>query len=131
MNRPMNADAINAAAKGLARRQAEKRRIDAEREAQARHDAAQIINFLVHHYQPVRIYQWGSLTKPGTFREYSDIDIAVEGILDPACFFRMLDDVGRLTQYDVDCVQIERIEPEYAEWIRSKGRIVYERDRCG
>lgn len=128
MNLTMNSDAVKAAARGLARRHAKTRRIDAEREAKARHDADRIIEFIIQQYQPTRIYQWGSLTRSGAFRDYSDIDIAVEGVLDPSLFFRMLGDVQRLTEFDVDLVQIEKIVPEYAELIREKGRIAYERN---
>ncbi len=123
----MNSDAIKVAANRVIRRQAASRRSDAKRETEALHDVDMIIEFLVANYNPARIYQWGSLLRPGAFRDYSDIDIAVEGILQPETFFRLLGDVQRLTEFDVDLVQIEKIEPEYAEDIRRKGKLVYER----
>lgn len=35
---------------------------------------------IIEHFNPVRIYQWGSLLDKKMFTDYSDIDIALEGI---------------------------------------------------
>ena len=90
-------------------------------------DAERIIAMIGEKYRPRRILQWGSLLAPHLFRDYSDIDIAVEGVLDPEIFFALLADAEGLTRFPLDIVQIERIEPEFRELIREKGRIVYER----
>ena len=90
-------------------------------------DTRAIVRMIVEEYELVRIYQWGSVLRPGEFREYSDIDIAVEGVTDARAFFRMLGDAQAMTRFPVDLVQIEKIEPEYAEEIRQHGEIVYER----
>jgi predicted nucleotidyltransferase len=99
----------------------------AELERVARSDVERIMPMIIEKYHPVRIYQWGSLTREGKFRDYSDIDIAVEGILDPAMFFSLLGDVQRMTRFPVDLVQLETIAPEYAGDIRRRGKMVYER----
>ena len=92
-------------------------------------DTRAIVHMIVEKYKPIRIYQWGSVLRPGGFRTYSDIDIAIEGVTDARVFFDLLGDVQALTGLPVDLVQIEKVEPEYAEDIRQRGKIVYE--RCG
>jgi predicted nucleotidyltransferase len=86
-----------------------------------------ILHLLVSTYRPARIYQWGSLLDRSRFAEYSDIDLAVEGIPDAATFFALYADADRLTSLPLDLVQMERIEPEFADIIRLKGVVVYDR----
>ncbi len=95
-----------------------------QRTAQA--DAKAIIAMIVREFSPRRIYQWGSLLRPGAFKPYSDIDIAVEGVIDPERFFALLGRAQALTRFPLDVVQIEKIAPEYADDIRGHGRLVYE-----
>lgn len=40
--------------------------------------------------------------------------------------YRLLGDAMALTRFRVDIVQLERIEPEFAELIRLKGKVLYE-----
>ena len=94
--------------------------------ARAESDSRAIIEMIVREYRPTRVYQWGSLLRPKLFRDYSDIDIAVEGIADAATFFRMLGAAQAMTEFDLDLVQIEKVAPEYAEDIREHGKIAYE-----
>ena len=89
-------------------------------------DLEAIVAMIVTAYAPRRIYQWGSLLRLGGFKPYSDIDIAVEGILDAERFFALLEDVQKLTAFPVDLVQIEKIAPEYADDIRRNGKLLYE-----
>lgn len=43
----------------------------------------------------------------------------------------MLGDAERMTDFALDIVDLENIEPEFAEIIKQKGRIIYERpDEC-
>ena len=117
-----------AAARETLRRRREERFRDLERlEADAAADAAAIIGMLVERYQPRRIYQWGSLTRAGAFREWSDIDIALEGLEDPLDGLRAMDDAAQLTRFPVDLVELERIDPRHAADIRTRGTLVYER----
>ncbi len=104
--------------------QAQKRK---ELHAQASEDAEAILGMIIEKYSPSRVIQWGSVLNPETFREYSDIDFAVEGITDPAAYFAMTGDAEALTRFPVDIVQLEHLEPEYRELLLSKGRVVYER----
>lgn len=112
-------------------------RLDHEYEVQRKHrmerhagavcDAKRIIDRIASEYHPVRIYQWGSLLHPSKFTEHSDIDIAIEGITDAETYFKLLGDAMEMTEFKLDLVQLEKIEPEFVESIRQNGKIVYER----
>ena len=118
---------IEAARRYHQQRVKERRHLWAELEARARADAERIIAMLVERYKPTRIYQWGSLTRPDRFREWSDIDIALEGLQDPLAGLHAMDDAEEMTSFPVDLAELERIDPAHAETIRSRGRLVYER----
>ena len=111
----------------LARRAGERQDRDLEQHRHAAQDATAIVAMIRERYRPQRIYQWGSVLHPQRFREYSDIDIAVEGITDPESFFRLLGDAEALTSFPVDTVQLEHVEPAYRTLIQRHGAIVYER----
>ena len=96
--------------------------------AQAQTDARTIIDHIEKTYNPLRIYQWGSLVRIEGFTERSDIDIAVEGLAHPLDLHRILDFAETVTTMPLDIVPIEEIEPEYANAIRTNGRVVYERE---
>jgi predicted nucleotidyltransferase len=95
---------------------------------QAWQDFEKIITSIIQKYNPERIYQWGSLLNREIFSEISDIDIAVEGITSAELFFQLYGDIMNLTDFSIDLIQIEKIEPEFAELIKSKGKIIYERN---
>ena len=99
-----------------------------EMRQQAVRDTQAIVRMVVQRYAPIRIYQWGSVLRSGGFREYSDLDIAVEGVCDPQAFFRLLREAQEITRLPLDLVPIEKIAPEYAEGIRQHGKVLYERD---
>lgn len=107
-----------------ARRQA---RLEA-RFKQAWADFRAIVDLAVRAYRPARLYQWGSLLERGHFCEWSDLDLAVEGLGSAERFFAFCREAERLTRLPLDVVELERIEPEFAEIIRLKGVVVYERD---
>ena len=113
--------------RNLRRRAAARSRRVQRRLVQARKDFERIVQHIAETYKPLRIYQWGSLVDSDHFSERSDIDIALEGITDAETFFSILADAERLTELPVDVVQMETIHPAYAESIRARGRIVYER----
>jgi predicted nucleotidyltransferase len=94
---------------------------------EARRDFQKIVRHLAETYRPVRIHQWGSLIDGAHFSERSDIDIAVEGISSAEVFFAMLRDAEGMTGFPVDLVQMETIHSAFAESIRERGRIVYDR----
>lgn len=119
-------DLAQSARKNLEKRErSEFARNEALRKSAAR-DARKIVNYIVREHHPVRIYQWGSVLHEGAFKEYSDIDIAMEGVLKAEAFFDILKMAEQLTAFPIDLVQLEKIEPEYAESIREQGKLVYE-----
>jgi predicted nucleotidyltransferase len=93
----------------------------------ARRDFDTIVAAIVSGYHPLRIYQWGSLVEDRHFSEMSDIDIAVEGITDAAVLSALRGEAERLTRFPLDIVAIEHVHPAYADHIRRRGRVVYER----
>ena len=94
--------------------------------AQAKQDADAIVAMIIEHHSPVRIYQWGSVIEPAHFAEYSDIDIAVEGLRGAEEYFALLGQAEKLTRFPLDIVELEHIEPEFARLIRSQGRLRHE-----
>ena len=118
---------IRKARQYLDSREEQRRTQDRQLHAQAVHDFQAILDMIVRQFNPDRVYQWGSVLRPERFRDYSDIDIAVEGITQPEAYFDMLGKAQALTGFPVDIVQLERVEPEFAEGIRKEGKVVYER----
>ena len=90
-------------------------------------DAERILEKITAGYDLVRVWQWGSVLEPEMFRKGSDIDFAVEGVPDAPTWFRLLGDAMDLTDFPLDIVQLEKIAPEFADIIRMKGKVVYER----
>jgi predicted nucleotidyltransferase len=119
---------LHAARNRLVQAEEASRTRDRQRCKRASLDASKIIERIIEIARPKRIYQWGSLLSPEQFREYSDIDIALEGVRDPELFFKVLKEAEALTQFPVDIVQLETIEPEYASDIRTRGKLVYEHE---
>ena len=95
---------------------------------QALIDFDSIVKFIIGNYNPLRIYQWGSLLEREHFSEISDIDIGVEGIKSAQDFFSLYSDIENMTSFPVDLIQIEKIEPEFQEIIKLKGRVIYEKE---
>ena len=108
-----------------ARKRAEKKRRRIELFEKANRDFQRIVAMIIKKYQPTRLYQWGSLLDQNKFKEYSDIDIAVEGITEPKKIFALLDDADRMTEFPVDIVTLESIHSLHANSIRTKGVIIY------
>jgi len=119
---------INAARENLRRREEERRAKLAELAERAEEDARRIVEMLIAEFRPRRIYRWGSLLEPARFREWSDIDIAVEGLKDPLDGLRAADRASEMSGFPVDLVEMERILPVHAESIRREGRLVYEKE---
>ena len=95
---------------------------------QAWRDFRAIVTLVAERYRPARIYQWGSLLCRPHFCEWSDIDVAIEGLGSAERFFALYGEADRLTRLPLDLVEMERIEPEFADIIRMKGIVVYDRD---
>lgn len=117
---------IDAARRNLAKTTREYRDRNRDLHARACRDFEAIVKMIVSKYAPVRIWQWGSLLDESGFTDHSDIDIGLEGITNAEDFFALYGDAMELTSFPLDIVQLEKIEPEFNEIIRAKGRIVYE-----
>ena len=100
-----------------------------QRWQQAKRDFEAIVAMIIQRYNPCRIYQWGSVLNHDDFCQISDIDIAVEGIDSAEQFFAMYGDAMDMTNFALDLVEIDKIEPEFAEIIKLKGKLIYERKR--
>lgn len=116
-----------------AKRFLEERKIKRKLILQSKYNAAvrdfeKIKDMIIKKYNPKRIYQWGSLMDQSKFRENSDIDIAIEGINDPETFFKLYGDAEKMTNFSLDLLDIDKIAPEFSQIIKSKGKIVYERE---
>jgi predicted nucleotidyltransferase len=119
-------DSLRKARENLKRRRIEQRAGYWALHARGFRDFESILKMIVERYNPLRVYQWGSLLRPEKFRDYSDIDIAVEGVISADAYFEMLGKAQAMTVFPVDIVQLEKIEPEFAESIRTEGKLVYE-----
>lgn len=89
-------------------------------------DAQKIIAMIQEEFCPRAIYQWGSVIHKENFREYSDIDIAVEGLAQVDSIFKIARKADTLTTFPVHIIELEKIESQYADIIRQKGKKVYE-----
>lgn len=90
-------------------------------------DVDAIVSVLAEKFDPVRIYQWGSLLNENIFWEHSDIDIGVEGIRSAEEHAAMQAEAERITDFPVDLVNMHKIDVPHAEEIRNRGKVVYER----
>ena len=118
---------IAATRRFLADKRRKRERLLNKRFEQALRDFNSIIQTITSKYDPDVIYQWGSLLNRGAFSEISDIDIAVAGLKSAESFFSLCHDAEELTDFPLDVVEIERIEPEFKELIIEYGKKVYER----
>ena len=117
----------DAAAANLKKR-FEKRRLERlSLHEQASRDSAAIIDMIIKDFNPLRIYQWGSVLHPEQFDENSDIDIAIEGLDSTEAWFAMTGKAMDMTSFSVDIVDINTVHPLDADSIRKRGKIVYER----
>lgn len=121
-------DSIRKARGNLRRRRVAERSAWQALHAKALGDFEAILKMIVECYHPHKVYQWGSLLHPEKFRDYSDIDIGIEGAISPEAFFEMLGKAQAMTEFPVDIVQLEKIEPEFSESIRAQGKVVYEHE---
>ena len=111
----------------LERKEKNRKKVLVKRYNQAWQDSQEIIKFIIERYNPKRIYQWGSLLDWEHFAEISDIDIALEGITSADQIFEIYGSIMNMSDYSIDLVQMEKIAPEFAEIIKKKGKVVYER----
>jgi predicted nucleotidyltransferase len=111
----------------LRRKVADEKARDQELWWQASQDAETMIRMVIDKFAPQAVSQWGSVLDGRQFSEISDIDIAVEGSGSAERYFAMLGEAGQWTHFPLDLVELEHVEPEYAELIRRNGCCVYAR----
>jgi predicted nucleotidyltransferase len=116
-----------AAARWVASRHQRRREALGRRLHSAQRDAARIISAIAAQYRPPRIYQWGSLVHTERFSEISDIDIAVEGMnCDEQTLAAIRSQADSMTDFHVDLVVMERLDPGRADLIRRFGTVAWE-----
>ena len=116
-----------------ARENLKKRRDEATKERErlfnkAYTDCEAIIKMIIEHFNPERIYQWGSLLDKKMFTDYSDIDIALEGMGSIEDMLELERIAEKMTEFPLDIVELGKISPAHADAIRSKGMLAYERN---
>ena len=116
-----------------ARENLKKRREEAAKERErlfnkAYADCKAIIKMIIERFNPERIYQWGSLLDKKMFTDYSDIDIALEGMRSIEDMVELERIAERMTEFPLDIVELEKVPSAYADTIRSKGMLAYERN---
>ncbi|MBB1074309.1 nucleotidyltransferase domain-containing protein [Rhodoferax sp. 4810] len=92
---------------------------------QATLDTQVIVNRIIECYQPKRIIQWGSLLKAQHFSEVSDIDLAIEGV-GSVEFLGLLALAEDCTDFPLDILRRENVDPAFQATLLAKGKILYE-----
>lgn len=113
--------------KFLAQKNEHRRSLLKTRWEEANRNVTSIVEHIRRVYKSSRIYQWGSLLDFSSFSEISDIDIALEGLKGAEEYFAILGDAMKMTDFPLDIVEMEKLDPETAEGIRKRGKLVYER----
>ncbi|TVR65844.1 MAG: nucleotidyltransferase domain-containing protein [Spirochaetaceae bacterium] len=119
---------IDAARNSYRRRLADRKTSRHSRWEQARAEADRLVSMISEKYSPTRILIWGSLLRPDRFREYSDIDIAVEGIADAETWSRLERDALAIATFPLDIVPLENTHPEHRAQILRRSQTVYPRE---
>jgi uncharacterized protein len=97
---------------------------------QARQRLPEMIQLLTTQFHATQIILFGSLAK-GTFRQGSDIDLAVAGI-PPENYFSALAAINRLSDsFSIDLKPIEDLEPHFFQRVIQTGEYLYGADVSG
>lgn len=84
----------------------------------------EIVRVIRSHGRPSRIILFGSRTR-GDFDEQSDVDLAVDGPVDPLLARGALDEeVRTLRKFDV--VHVSDLDPDMLKSVQEEGVIIYE-----
>lgn len=94
--------------------------------AQATADFSKMVTFIRENYPHVGIFQWGSLLQPNAFDELSDVDIALVGIKSPKEYFQIQGTLMKMTEFPLDCIELDKISPENRDLLLQKGKWIYE-----
>jgi predicted nucleotidyltransferase len=93
---------------------------------QAASDFERMVSYIRSNYPYVKVYQWGSVLHPEEFDENSDIDIAVERCTSAEMWFKIYGELDKMTEFYLDLVELDRIDPDSRSSILSKGKLVYD-----
>lgn len=92
----MSAEAWSSLLAATRRRQQAEREALVEREHRAWELARQAADLLRRDFHAERVFVFGSLIRPGSFTEWSDVDVAADGI-DPRDTLLAMESVGALS----------------------------------
>jgi predicted nucleotidyltransferase len=120
---------VSASRDFVRRKQQQRNDLLEKRYAVATRDFQQIVEMIINDFNPLRIYQWGSLLNKKHFSEISDIDIAIEGLVDPQKFFNLFSKAMDMTDLPLDIVQLEFIHELQKKTILENGKLIYERNQ--
>ena len=97
------------------------------RAAQAEQAALSCAKLLADEYRVRRVWLIGSLLHPKSFRQGSDIDLAVEGLAARE-YFSALSKLYQILPegLKLDLITIETAQPSLRKHIQTAGRILYE-----
>jgi len=85
----------------------QKRRDNERKRREAIEQAMRLLSKLSAQYAIERAFLFGSVARPGRFRERSDVDIAVFGLSDEK-YFAFMGELSRQLSRDVDVIQMEK-----------------------
>jgi len=86
-----------------------------------------IINIVREHLHPKRIILFGSRAK-GKEKEYSDFDIAVEGVEMDIRKERLLKEAldEKMGIYTVEVIDLDKVDEGFKQLVLKTGRVIYE-----
>ncbi|MEA3340127.1 MAG: nucleotidyltransferase domain-containing protein [Chloroflexota bacterium] len=120
-------DAISAYRRAFEERERQKMTRRERRRLEALAAIEQAVRVTASSYPAIRrVYLFGSITRPSTFRSSSDIDVAVEGLGAGRCFDLWRDLERAAPGWTLD-VRSLRQRDYFSDRIRERGMVVYER----
>ena len=124
--RPIDIQAVARRFEAMDREEIERRR---ERHRRAQEELRQALAYILANHTPRRVRVWGSVLRADRFTEQSDIDICVEGIVDPVEWSRLERGLLDIVTLPLDLVQWESLIAPHREAISERGTVVYESDQ--
>ncbi len=110
----------------LQQREKARQQANEERRQQARQSVLSAIAKVMPHYPAVmRVYLFGSMTRPRSFRTDSDIDIGIEGVNTAVCFDIWRDLERTAQMWNLDVRSLEDNDP-FSDQVKARGELIYE-----
>jgi predicted nucleotidyltransferase len=117
---------FKSAKKWLLDKQKRKEKIRRDLYKKAKKEFEEIVKMIIKKFKPKKIYQWGSLIHQENFREYSDIDIGIEGLKSIEEFFNLYGEAENISSFPLDIIELDKIEEKTANFIKKKAKFIYE-----